>query len=80
MFLLHEFQNQLVIGLESSPMQLYRDPSIAITAFIFDTDLLYLIPFTVTFYGFMEMLQVIIITAPGDFYCYQEPFQWVFLP
>jgi hypothetical protein len=74
MILLHEFQNQLVIGLESSPMQLYRDPPIAITAFILDTDLLYLIPFAVMFYRLTEMLQVIVITAPGDFYCYQEPF------
>lgn len=69
-----------MIGLESSPLQLDRDPSIAIAAFILNTDLLDLISFCVMLLGLAEMLQVKVITAPGDLGCYQEPFQWVFLP
>ena len=76
----HEFQNQLMIGLESPPMQLDHDPTVAITAFILDTDLLDLIPFVVVLCTLTEMFEVVVITAPGDFGCYQEPFPWIYLP
>jgi len=61
-------------------VQLKCDSSIAIAAFILNTDLLYSFPLTGMFFGLTQMLQVIVIAAPGEFGCYQELVQWVFLP
>jgi len=45
-----------------------------------DTDLLDLVQFNAMLCRLVEMLQVIVITAPGDFGYYQEAVQGVFLP
>ena len=53
--LLHEFHDQLVIGLKSPAVQFDRDSPITIAAFILNTDLLDLIPFCVVFLRYSEV-------------------------
>jgi len=61
-------------------VQFKCDPPIAIAAFILDTNLFYGFLFTGMLFRLTLMLQVIVITAPGEFSCFQEFFQRVFSP
>jgi hypothetical protein len=53
-------------------MQFKSDSPVAIATFIFDADLLYGIFLTTILFRLIQMLQVIVIAAPGEFGCYQE--------
>jgi hypothetical protein len=53
-------------------MQFKGDSPIAVATFIFDADLLYGIFLTTILFRLIQMLQVIVIAAPGEFGCYQE--------
>jgi hypothetical protein len=61
-------------------MQFKRDSPVAIATFILNADLLYCIFLTTILFRLIQMLQVIVIAAPGEFGCYQELVQRVFLP
>ena len=60
--------------------QLKSNPPVAIAAFVFNTDLLYNFLLIMMLFRLIQMSQMIVKTAPGEFGCYQELFQWVFLP
>jgi hypothetical protein len=66
MSLFHEFPHQLVIGFESSMMQLKSNSPITITTFVLGTDLFYCFSFPAMLLRLIQMLQVIVIAAPGD--------------
>jgi hypothetical protein len=61
-------------------VELECDPSVAIASLILTTDLPYGFSLTGMLFRLPQMFQVIVIAAPGEFGCYQEPFQGVFLP
>ena len=61
-------------------MQFKSDSPIAIAAFILITDLLDGFLLTAMLFWLTQMAQMIVKAAPGEFGCYQELFQWVFLP
>ena len=69
-----------MIGLESSVVHFNRHSAISIAPFVLNTDRMYLIPFVSVLQRLVLLLQVVVITAPGKFGCYQELFQGVFLP
>jgi hypothetical protein len=76
----HEFHHQLMVGTEPSMAQLKSNSPVAIAAFVFNTDLLYNFLLIMMLFRLIQMSQMIVKTAPGEFGCYQELFQWVFLP
>ncbi len=80
LFLLHQLHHQLVVGLESSSSQFKCDSPIAITAFMLNADVSDRLLLFEMLLGLAGVLQVIVITAPGKFGCYQELPQWVCLP
>jgi len=60
--------------------QFKRNPPVAIAAFVLGTDLMYRFSFTGMLFRIIQLLQMIIKAAPGEFGCYQELFQREFLP
>jgi hypothetical protein len=60
--------------------QFNRDSPIAIAAFILNTDLFNGFLFSGMLFRLIQMLLMVVIAAPGEFGCYQELFQRVFLP
>jgi len=80
MSLFHEFHDQFVICLKSSMTQLKRNPSITVATFVLGTNLMYRFSFFGMLFRFIQLLQMIIKAAPGEFGCYQEFFQRELLP
>jgi hypothetical protein len=65
---------------EPSMVELECDPSVTIASLMLNTDPLYGFSLTGVLFRLPQMLQVIVITAPGEFGGYQELFQGIFLP
>jgi hypothetical protein len=69
-----------MVDLKPSMTQFQSDTPVAIPAFMLIADLLYGFQIATVLFWLTLMLQMIVIAAPGDFGCYEELLQWIFLP